>query len=263
MTALVCYFIFFVVVLLYVTLEDREYRHWRDAICFGGGVAYALGALALLFFPVALAAMSWSGEHARRTIDSLMLTPVGRPGIVWSRFWGLVFPVLRMYLYLVPFYIVISGGEFANEMSGSRGWQAFLVCVMSPKFVMIVMAMVDSDGWRLIAVVGILLKAMNDLGITLYSLGVAYYVSARIRSVGKSVALSYAIVVVSLWTVMAADTWVIFIGQNLNCGMDESFMVGGMVGCVLAMIRFILPFVLVLLVANRFDRYAMGRQARR
>ena len=39
---------------------------------------------------------------------------------------------------------------------------------------------------------------------------------------GKSVALSYAMVVVSLWTVMAADTWTAVSNSLFQASRDES-----------------------------------------
>ncbi len=255
MTALVCCLVFFAVMFL------RAPR-WGDAITCGAGVTYAVAALALLFIPVALASMTWSTESARGTMESLLLTPVSRYKIAWLRFWGLAFPVLRMYLYVLPVYICVSGGELSNNMQDFDDWPLQLAAIFSPKFLMIAMAIDDCDGWHALAVIAMLLKAVNDLGITLFAVGVGYYVSSRIRSVGGAIALSYGIVIAALWTLMAADAWAaILIG--ITAGAEElAFGVGGAIGFVLSLLRYMLCPVLVHLVAAKFDRYALGRQAR-
>jgi len=240
----------------------------------GAMLAYALIGLGLVMVPVNAAAGSLASEKTRMTGDALVLTPGRHWKLALCRYLFVLWPGLRLLLYLLPVYVVMAFSGLFADPPGYEWWMGPL-CAFLPKPVLAVaLALVGQEGFLsggppeltirgpLIA----LCRAANDLTVLLLVSSVGFYVSARARSAARSLIGGYLAALLLLVVVMPIGFWVVLVFAvlanvgwwNPGVGDDEIFAVYIAIASGALLLRLVLSAVLPLIVAWRFDRMMTG-----
>jgi hypothetical protein len=237
-------------------------------------VAYAVIGLGLVMVPVNAAAASLAGEKTRMTIEGLVLTPGRHWKLALGRYAFVLWPGIRLLLYLIPVYFVLASGALFREALDSGEWWAPPTCVLLPKPVLAIACAAVAAfergelAFRPGGALMIAGRILNDFSVLLLVSGVAFYVSARARSAARALILGYLLVLLLILVVMPLGVWFIVIAAILEnmagwrSNIDEDTIFGGYVAIasVTALVRLALGLALPAAVACRFDRYVIGEK---
>jgi hypothetical protein len=249
-----------------------------NSIQFGAACGYGLAGLLLLVFPVTVAAMSLASEKSRGTAEAMVLTPVGRAALAWGRYWHLLWPWLRLMVYVSPLVIWLACGEVVDDIR-TEGWPETLELGIGwgccPRwFLTIGMAGTSEyDGDFEPCWLGpplAILRLINDGSLLVFVTGVAYLFSASSRSSGRALALSWIAVPLALCTVVALDCCFMvvllvlaeFLDVSWARSLDAEVIFGAYAALALLMTaaRYALGLLAVALVARNFDRWMLGER---
>lgn len=250
--------------------------HLDALLLLGAGMAYVLAGLLLFLVPMGLAAMVFARERDRSTLDALLMTPLDRESVVWGRFWSLVTPWLRLMLYLIPFYGIWACSEIMQEAvetiaEEKDAWPLVLIIACLPK-PLVGLGVVTvwfnfPGGWgnesalSLGGAMLMALRAVNDLSIFPLVTAAAFHISARARSTGQALALSFLIIPFAMLTVLAFDVWIpVLWGIFARDITEEMATTYGVLASLAMLFRFGLAWWLVRRVARNFDAYATGER---
>ncbi len=242
----------------------------RQPLMIGVLFAYIAAGLILLVVPAALAATSLAYERDRGTMDALVLTALDHSDISRGRFWHTVVPWLRFMAYLLPIYI---GQAVAVSAINTRSVEGFFILstayVFAPKPAMIALVMdgarrsAEMPCWTWVLMCGRIAKDAVDM---MAAVGMAYYISARLRRGVHALLISCVAIPVVMLTVFCAAEWggffLALLWRWLSWSGPRSAIpvIGAYLAAAIAVTIFEiwLASALVRRVARNFDRYAVG-----
>jgi len=210
-------------------------------------------------------------------MEALVLTPLERRRLVWSRFWALASPWLRFFAYMLPLYFLIAGSSWmqdAGALDSADRYTLWLLGSFAAKplavWQLLLHASMSLEGypeyaWSIGSVALTALRMLSDASVFVFVAGCAYYISARARNFRWAITAGYLLIPLALCTVLALDTWwsmswwLDFHYVPLETtgfeGIHAFFAVGGLVA------RFGIGLSAVHLVARKFDYYALGKKS--
>lgn len=240
----------------------------REAMGGASLISFGLAGLLLVLVPVGIGALALARERDHGTLDALLLTTASRRELVLGRFWRLVAPWLRLFLYLLPLYILIGcSGLFADAHKGSEKEILSFFCVFSHNFNFLYVSLrwgyFHTGGaphpWGIFLA---LLRWLNDFSIFMFAAAAAFHISARARSTGRAVLLAYLLVPLALGTVLGLHAW--WVGANIWNVLDVEIAIMTTRYAVLAVGslagRILLTWLLLRRTARNFDWYALGER---
>jgi len=271
-----------VYLVLYVT-SRRNYQPAADepwAVMWWPGMAYAYlcAGVLLLIVPVLIMAGAFAGERERFRADAMLLTTVDRSALAWGRFLHLALPWLRFIAWLLPLYVLhaVFVGYAWGGVSGS------LFYGLGPKVGAIWDLLAVNDelykwtiavGWDWRGLLGLVPRSLNDAIQLFACLGVAYYISARLKRTRTALITAGIVVPVAAATMLAPADWTIytFVWLVDSLGIGDWLGIrglGGLFGVLLALLLVLAGFVfkiwlvwkLVGRVARNFDAWALGEK---
>lgn len=176
-------------------------------IMAGVGVSYLLFGSALVFLPIFLASGAIASEKESGTVEALLLTTQSRRHLIWRRSVSLLVPCLRLVLYSVPVYVLLTYSalsqaivQYGRALVGTTTEHAGLLSVsrimvlrdgqLSP------MGLSDAwdgtwSGWALLFVGA---RLACDASFMLMALGVTINMSCRCRSAVRTLIMSTVVV---------------------------------------------------------------------
>jgi len=240
-------------------------------LMIGALFAYGAAGLVLLVVPAVLMSTTLAFERDRGTMESLVLTPGNHAALGRGRFWHAAWPWLRFMLWLVPLYIVqAAAGVGSLRTANMEEFLAVSVAyVFAPKVYMLpIVGMgmtrtAEIPCWGAVLMLGRIAKDTIDMAV---GMGIAYYLSARMRRGGHAVLVSCVVVPASMLTVFCATEWgaliTVLLWQLASWGGPTSigpFIALYFVGALAVTVFEIwLAGALVGRVARNFDAYAVG-----
>jgi len=251
---------------------------WLQSAARALGFGYAAMAVIILIFPVAQAAMTWSGERDRDTLESLVLTPAARRRLVWLRFLGIASPWAALFVVMVPAYVILAGnihfrtsGESLHEVFESQPVVGLTVAFAQPK------EMHWSPGWLRL----IVLRLVNDFSLLVFAVALAFWLSARCRTSLRALALTFTVILACCALLFPSQThyflvrqiydwlapapprgWPPPLGQDPHAELGMIRYRGIIATCTwlsvgLLLLRFTLAWSMVGSVARNFDRWML------
>ncbi len=239
--------------------------------------AYGVGGLFLMLVPIGILAATLAYEHQRGTMEGLLLTSQDGSRLARARFWCLFFPWVRFILYLLPLQVILSGARIDaivryNGVATDSFWQGAIPFVFAPGPVA---AACESTAAKWLgdrfAFTGkglllVLLRLISEFSVLWLAAGLAYYISAKCRTVGRALVIGYLVVVGVLFTVAYPGWW--FFAAVIESGMmrgdgaltNATFMFYGFLGTAAMLLRFLAGGWMLWRVARNFDHYALGEK---
>ena len=252
---------------------------WTEvSLVSAGYVAYGLAGAVLFFGAMASGALAWARERDRGTLEPLLLTPMNFSAVVSLRFWHVLWPWVRLMLWLLPIYLLISLGgpflEFAHDPGEfDEPWGLSCVCVFLSKSLLGVFALVGptrpGPDWHLGTTGLVALRFVNDFSIVLFVCAAAYYISVRSRSGTRALVAASLIVPLAAPLILAPQDMLGLAAQLLiwadhlmgsNAVLQALLVAYGLLGIAAFIARVWLALWLVKRAARNFDWYALGEK---
>jgi len=263
-----------------------------DVLQVSAGVGYTLFGIVILFLPMIAAASTLAAERSRGTMEALVLTPIEGRRICLGRLLCVAGPWLRLFLWVLPIYIVIAGSQAVGEQVERRdkwasvhspameerpaidvrdhaGWRwavgAFIPNVfMGPRTAEVGHRRDSHLCWTPSGAILTAVRFLNDLSIFLFVSAGAYLCSLWFRSLAGALVAAWLLAWGALATVLAADIWgIVAIALMYRFDWleyaksdrlrDFYYMIAAP---SLMFLRFLLALACVRLAAGKFDAWA-------
>jgi len=247
-------------------------RIWAQGETLGRAVlmAYGLAGVLMILAAIGTGVLALARERARGTLDALLLTTADRRKLVLGRFWCLVAPWLRLFLYLLPLYVIMSCSDlFRDAHRDPEKEIVSLFCVFSHNFNLLFIALrynyYSTGGgphpWSIFLA---LLRWLNDFSIFLFAAAAAFHSSARVRSTGRALLLAYLLVPLALGTVLGLHAWWVAAIKIWGLLPTPREWIATAIYALLAVsslaFRIRLTWLLLGRTARNFDWYALGER---
>jgi hypothetical protein len=244
----------------------------------GAYLAYFLAGAVLFFGALASGSLAWARERDRGTLEPLLLTPMNFSAVVSLRFWHGLWPWVRLMLWLLPIYLLISLSgpflEFAHDPGElHEPWGLSCVCVFMSKPLLGLFAwggpFKPGPDWHLGTTGLVALRLVNDFSIVLFVCAAAYYLSVRSRSGTRALVAASLIVPLAAPLILAPQDMLGLTAQLLiwadyltgsNALLQALLVAYGLVGIAAFIARVWLALWLVKRAARNFDWYALGEK---
>jgi len=263
-------FIVFAVALVVMIANDVEQAWWRS-LALGTVCAYLMFGLLLLLLPAVVTATVLSFERDRGTMEAVVLTPMWHDEIARGRFWHAAWPWLRLFVWMLPVYLVmaVSLGGTMQRMDGRELAGLSVAYLFVPKFYVTIftgMGIESGPGvpcWTLILV---MLRALRDIIDLMAVLGISYYFSARMWRGVHAIILSMVTVPALMASLFLAPEWLMMVTMTVwsftRIGgappMTLFMTLYAIAGVSVCVLQLWMCSALVRRVARSFDRYALG-----
>jgi hypothetical protein len=263
-----------------------------DVLQISAGVGYAIFGAVILLFPLVAAASTLAAERSRGTMEALVLTPLEGRRVCLGRLLCVTGPWLRLFLWMLPIYLVIAGSQAvgaqverrdqwaiahspaveerpAIDLRDHAGWRwavgAFIPNVfMGPRIAELGHRRDSRLCWTTNGAVLTAVRFLNDLSIFCFVSAGAYLCSLWFRSLAGALAAAWLLVWGALATVLASDIWGI-VAIQLMCRFDWLEYAKGdwlrdayylVAAPSLMLLRFALALAFVRFGARKFDSWA-------
>jgi hypothetical protein len=254
-------------VLVYAATVASGATGWLSGAYWAGPAACAAGhmATALVTLTVALVcgSLALAGERDRGTADALILACNDHRAMVRGRFWCMVWPWLRFFVYLLPLYLFLSASLLFRESSG--GQREWLMCTLFGAFgsrpnlaVIMLLRTLEDFGLKNVHAWGLMVASvrwLNDIGVFLFACAAAYYISARAPGAAGAMLRSSLLVPLALVTFLGLHEIFVSLGlfELLKWHYSFPWIYGALaLQCVTA--RTVLTWLLLRRAAGMFGR---------
>ncbi len=266
------WFVTSLVVFILMHANDENQAAWKS-LASGAIAAYLMFGLILLLLPAAVTATVLASERDRGTMEAMVLTPSWHDEIARGRFWHAAAPWLRLFLWMLPMYLMLGvccSGMY-EQMSGKDTLGMSVALMFVPKFYVAAISgfgLTQSPGVPCGSLLVIGLRMLRDVIDLMVALSVAYYFSARMWRGVHAVLLSMVTVPALMLSIFMAPEWftalimAIFAATSWlrNAVQIEViitlYAIAGVLICVL---QVWMCSALIRRVAKRFDAYALGQ----